>query len=50
MGHVILYKAGHDVLNRLVRKILQLPERTAPFEMAEIPYSEDEGKLPWQMI
>lgn len=50
MGHVVLYKAGHDLLNRLVRKILQLPERTAAFEMAENSYSEDENKLPWQMI
>jgi UDP-3-O-acyl-N-acetylglucosamine deacetylase len=23
MGHVVLYKAGHDVMNRLVRKILE---------------------------
>ena len=22
MGHVVLYKAGHDVMNRLVRQIL----------------------------
>ena len=31
MGHVVLYKAGHDVLNKLVRKIIesarQLPAR-----------------------
>lgn len=50
MGHLVLYKAGHDLLNQLVRKILQLPERTAPFEMAENPYLEDSGRLPWQMI
>lgn len=51
MGHVILYKAGHDLLNRLVRKILQLPERTLAFEMAEPAYTEgQEWQLPWQMI
>lgn len=42
MGHVVLYKAGHDVMNRLVRKIIESPhsyrrielgaEVTAPFE------------------
>lgn len=26
MGHLVLYKAGHDVLNRLVRKILESPD------------------------
>lgn len=25
MGHVVLYKAGHDLMNRLVRKILESP-------------------------
>ncbi len=50
MGHLVLYKAGHDLLNRLVRKILQLPEATIPFEMAEPSYREDEDRLPWQMI
>lgn len=50
MGHLILYKAGHDLLNRLVRKILQLPERTAPFEMADSPFIDDAGHLPWQLI
>lgn len=50
MGHVVLYKAGHDLLNRLVRKILQLPDRTVPFEMAETFPVDDTGQLPWQMI
>jgi UDP-3-O-[3-hydroxymyristoyl] N-acetylglucosamine deacetylase len=50
MGHIVLHKAGHDLLNRLVRKILQLPERTVPFEMAESPFIDDAGHLPWQMI
>ncbi len=26
MGHVVLYKAGHDVMNKLVRKILESPD------------------------
>lgn len=26
MGHIVLYKAGHDVMNRLVRKIIESPE------------------------
>lgn len=26
MGHLVLYKAGHDVMNRLVRKILESPD------------------------
>lgn len=26
MGHLVLYKAGHDVMNRLVRKILDSPQ------------------------
>ena len=26
MGHLVLYKAGHDVMNRLVRKILASPD------------------------
>lgn len=26
MGHVVLYKAGHDVMNKLVRKIMDSPQ------------------------
>lgn len=26
MGHVVLYKAGHDIMNKLVRKIWESPE------------------------
>lgn len=50
MGHLVLRKAGHDILNRLVRKILQLPELTFPFEMAEPNRENDWDRLPWQMI
>lgn len=51
MGHVVLYKAGHDLLNKLVRKILELPDKTAPFEMAEIVKGDqDNHRLPWEML
>lgn len=26
MGHIVLYKAGHDIMNKLVRKIVETPE------------------------
>lgn len=51
MGHVVLYKAGHDLLNKLVRKILQLPDRTNPFEMADqSDIQEADSRLPWQVL
>lgn len=50
MGHLVLHKAGHDIMNRLVRKILQLPEFTVPFEMAEPSLDLNSDQLPWQMI
>lgn len=33
MGHLVLYKAGHDVLNRLVRKILESPDSYRHIEL-----------------
>lgn len=33
MGHVVLYKAGHDMMNQLVRKILETPESYRLVEM-----------------
>jgi len=33
MGHVILYKAGHDLMNQLVRKI---QESTASTKIVEL--------------
>jgi len=51
MGHVVLYKAGHDLLNKLVRKILELPEKTVPFEMGENTIAQQGmQKLPWEML
>jgi UDP-3-O-[3-hydroxymyristoyl] N-acetylglucosamine deacetylase len=38
MGHVVLHRAGHDLMNRLVRKILVSPERYRHIELgAELP-------------
>jgi UDP-3-O-[3-hydroxymyristoyl] N-acetylglucosamine deacetylase len=38
MGHLVLYKAGHDVLNRLVRKILESTDSYRHIELgAELP-------------
>jgi UDP-3-O-[3-hydroxymyristoyl] N-acetylglucosamine deacetylase len=38
MGHLVLYKAGHDVLNRLVKKILESPNSYRHIELGtEIP-------------
>lgn len=37
MGHVVLYKAGHDVMNRLVRKILALPDSYRRIELGAEP-------------
>lgn len=33
MGHVVLYKAGHDLLNQLVKKILSSPDCYQEFEL-----------------
>lgn len=33
MGHVVLYKAGHDVMNKLVRKIIDSPESYRHIEL-----------------
>ncbi len=38
MGHVVLHRAGHDVMNRLVRKILDSPDRYRHIELgADLP-------------
>jgi UDP-3-O-[3-hydroxymyristoyl] N-acetylglucosamine deacetylase len=38
MGHLVLYKAGHDLLNRLVRKIIESPDCYRHIELgAELP-------------
>ena len=38
MGHIVLYKAGHDIMNRLVRKILESPDSYRRVELgSELP-------------
>jgi UDP-3-O-[3-hydroxymyristoyl] N-acetylglucosamine deacetylase len=38
MGHIVLYKAGHDVMNRLVRKIIESPDSYRRVELGgEMP-------------
>lgn len=47
MGHVVLYKAGHDVMNRLVRKVLESPDCYRRLELgAELPSSGYEDWTP----
>lgn len=41
MGHVVLYKAGHDVMNRLVRKILESSDSYRHIELgASLPEAD----------
>ena len=48
MGHLVLYKAGHDVMNRLVRKILASPESYRYIELGgELPDSGLQDTLLW---
>jgi UDP-3-O-[3-hydroxymyristoyl] N-acetylglucosamine deacetylase len=42
MGHVVLHKAGHDLMNRLVRKIIASPDRYRHIELgADLPVTYD---------
>lgn len=48
MGHVVLHKAGHDLMNRLVRKILESPERYRHIELgADLPNMYVESQSHW---
>lgn len=48
MGHVVLYKAGHDVMNQLVRKIIESKECYRLIELgADLPESPFETKHLW---
>ena len=39
MGHVVLYKAGHDVMHKLVRKIIATPDAFRRLELGtELPF------------
>lgn len=50
MGHLVLHKAGHDVMNRLVRKILESPDSYRFIELGaslpEVDYDKD-GQSIW---
>ena len=37
MGHIVLYKAGHDVMNKLVKKLLSKPSSYTLKELADNP-------------
>ncbi len=42
MGHLVLYKAGHDVMNRLVKTILASQDRFRLIELgSELPETDD---------
>ncbi|MCB0392684.1 MAG: UDP-3-O-acyl-N-acetylglucosamine deacetylase [Bdellovibrionales bacterium] len=48
MGHLVLYKAGHDVMNRLVRKILESPESYRHIELgSDLPEPELDRSYLW---
>jgi UDP-3-O-[3-hydroxymyristoyl] N-acetylglucosamine deacetylase len=51
MGHVVLYKAGHDVMNQLVRKILASPDSYRHIELgSDLPQERvdsDRSQLLW---
>ena len=42
MGHVVLFKAGHDLMNKLVRKILETPES---YRLLELGSSAPDGTI-----
>ena len=45
LGHLVLYKSGHDVMNRLVKKIIESKESFRHIELgADLP---DSGGLLW---
>jgi UDP-3-O-[3-hydroxymyristoyl] N-acetylglucosamine deacetylase len=47
MGHVVLHKAGHDLMNRLVRKIVDSPDRYRHIELgADLPESYMDSLTP----
>ena len=50
MGHVVLHRAGHDLMNRLVRKILESPDRYRHIELgSNLPaqHLDAEGDSSW---
>lgn len=48
MGHVVLYKAGHDLMNKLVKKIIESPESYRVIELgANLPENPFEAHYLW---
>ncbi len=48
MGHVVLHRAGHDLMNRLVHKILRSPDRFRQIELgSKIPSDHLTGSSSW---
>jgi len=48
MGNVVLYKAGHDLMNRLVKKILESTESYRTIELgADLPENPFETQYLW---
>ncbi|MNL81616.1 hypothetical protein D3C87_2087910 [compost metagenome] len=47
MGHVVLFKAGHDVMNKLVRKISDSPTCFRHVELGADISSEVERFAGW---
>jgi UDP-3-O-[3-hydroxymyristoyl] N-acetylglucosamine deacetylase len=48
MGHVVLYKAGHDLMNRLVKKILESSDSYRRIELgADLPENPFEAQFLW---
>ncbi|MEQ1664037.1 MAG: UDP-3-O-acyl-N-acetylglucosamine deacetylase [Bdellovibrionales bacterium] len=48
MGHVVLYKAGHDLMNRLVKKILESNDSYRRIELgADLPENPFESQFLW---
>ncbi len=48
MGHVVLHKAGHDLMNRLVKRILETPGAFRRLELGA-DYPEMESREPFTM-
>ena len=44
MGHLVLYKAGHSIMNQLVRKILQQSDSFCTFELGAQIFSDSSSR------
>lgn len=48
LGHLVLYKAGHDVMNKLIKKILETPESCRIMELgASVDESDPRFDFRW---